>query len=270
MALDPNVTPTAPQSAPTRGSAIENEIPTYRAISPQAVLALVFGVLALFSVTHLIFLVFALAAVVTGALADRKIQRLSDVLTGRRLARAGIALGLVFGLGAPTTWLVQIQIRQAEATKFAKRFTEILKNGSAEEAFWYKQPPALRKGKTPQEIIAEITKGSRDPRMLDRDLAPFRAIKSRLTAAKGEEIHFEKVERHDSEGFDSHAAALLELHGPGSKDFPETEQHALVVMKGSCRNGKMEWWVEGLRFPYTPSTYTAPVKPVDDGHGHAH
>ena len=88
MALDP-------QPRPVASTVIENEIPAYRAISPLAVLSLVLGLLSLLCFTDPSFLVVAALAVTAGLLADRKIQRMPDVLTGRRLAQAGVALGLL-------------------------------------------------------------------------------------------------------------------------------------------------------------------------------
>src|SRR3954447_2179230 len=60
---------------PLAGSVIENELPTYRAISPRAVLSLLCGILAIFSLAHPFFYVFAILAVVLGFTADRNIQR---------------------------------------------------------------------------------------------------------------------------------------------------------------------------------------------------
>ncbi len=66
------------------------------------------------------------------------------------------------------------------------------------------------------------------------------------------------------------ALALFEVHGPGSKEFPEKEQFALAILKGLREGKQYEWWVEDIRFPYKPRTYVAPTKAPDDGHGHAH
>ena len=45
MAIDPNATRTNPDSGPA--SAIENEIPAYRAISPLAITSLILGALSI-------------------------------------------------------------------------------------------------------------------------------------------------------------------------------------------------------------------------------
>ena len=100
--------------SPLAGSVIENELPTYRAISPRAVFSLICGILALFSLAHPFFYVFAVLAVVLGLSADRNIQRYPDMLTGRGLAKAGAAMGLIFGLGVFTVTTVQGYHRVAE------------------------------------------------------------------------------------------------------------------------------------------------------------
>src|SRR5579875_3187357 len=74
------------EEAPPKASAIENEIPTYRAISNRAVFSVICGVLASFSFADLIFLVFAVLAVVLGVTANLAIKRKPDLLTGTRLA----------------------------------------------------------------------------------------------------------------------------------------------------------------------------------------
>ena len=55
VAIDPNVTRINPESNPA--SAIENEIPAYRAISPLAITSLILGALSILSFAHWFFLV---------------------------------------------------------------------------------------------------------------------------------------------------------------------------------------------------------------------
>ena len=78
-------------------SAIENEIPSYRAISRYAVFSLICGIIASFSFASLFF-VFSVAAVILGILAHLGIKKYPDMITGRGMANVGIALGLIFGL----------------------------------------------------------------------------------------------------------------------------------------------------------------------------
>jgi len=271
--------PTEPISSPSPTgtlpvSAIENEIPTYRAISPMAVVALICGIVALLSFAHPAFLLSALAAIVLGIQADRKIRRLSDILTGRELAQAGIALGLVFGLASITTTAVQDWILAREAAKFARIYEKVLSTGSMEEAMWFTQAPRVRTGRTPQDLYAEMRKAMGNSPTMDQTGDKITKIKSEI-ADEGAKLEFSKIEQHGKENLGVYAAALYEMHHPKGKGAHEGEAHdgeefALVVLKGAVVNRKYEWWVEAIAFPYQPASFKPTVAPVDDGHGHAH
>jgi hypothetical protein len=267
VSTDQNVTTRAAEAAPV--SAIENEIPTYRAISPRAVFSLLSGVLAVLSFAHPVFLVCAAAAIVLGILADRKIVRYSDVLTGRGIAQAGIALGLVFGLAAITTTTVQDWILVRAASRFAKAYEGVLAKGTFEDAIWYGQSPLYRSQKTPLEVVNELKKsrpggGS----MFDLEQATLTKLRERI--GQGADVHFQAIEQRGKEGMNVYAAALFELHPGAGQALPAGEDHAMVLMKGMKKNNRYEWWVDQVSYPYKPDSYKAPTKPVDDGHGHAH
>jgi hypothetical protein len=250
-------------------SAIENEIPTYRAISPEAVFSVILGSLAILSFAHWIFLTCAVAAVVMGIVADRKIVRQSDVLTGRGLAQAGIALGLSFGLAMVTIASVQNWILVRQASTFAKTYEGVLNKGSIEDAVWFGQNPLYRTGKSPQEVMTEMKKSRAGGSMFDLEHASLIRLRALLNEG-GADIHFAKIEQHGKEGLNPYAAALYELHREGSKPIPDEERFAMVVLKGMTQKGRLEWWVEKIGFPYQPDSFKPAVKPADDGHGHAH
>jgi hypothetical protein len=268
VALDQNVTPADPEvlSAP----AIENELPAYRAISATAVVGLIAGVLAVASFASPFFLSFAVLAIVLGVYADRKIRHYPDALTGLGLARAAITLGLVFGLASITTTTVQSLIRTMNAARFGKQMVSVLATGSVADAIWYTAPIDYREGKSAIEVYKEILNQSKGPAGLNSRFAGIEAIKKRLTSASGQEIHFVKVEETGSEGLDIVAAARVEIHGPATKEFPDPEQFALLVMRGRTYKGRLRWMLESIAFPYQPNSYVPQAKPVDDGHGHAH
>ena len=73
MPIEPNLTQPTTETLPA--SAIENEIPTYRAISALAVFSLICGVLAVLSFAHGSFLISAAAAIVLGILADGQLDQ---------------------------------------------------------------------------------------------------------------------------------------------------------------------------------------------------
>jgi hypothetical protein len=255
---------------PIAGSAIENELPTYRAISPRAVFALICGFLALFSLAHPFFYVFAILAVILGLSADRTIQRFPDMLTGRGLAKAGAALGLILGLGIFTVTTVQAYFVSQNAIRFANHYANLLKSGGLGDVLLQNIPPSQRGGMTGNDVLEKLTKGKReDSAMIEMKNAPIKNLKRRVEQ-KDQEIHFVRLEAEGGEGLTHFALALYDVHGPTSKEFPNQEEHALAVMKGvpSDTNG-MDWWLEEVRYPYKPNSAVVPeAKPVDDGHGH--
>jgi hypothetical protein len=266
VAIEPNVTPPATQAA--RVSAIENEFPAYRAISPPAVLSLIAGVLAVLCFTHWFFLLFAVAAVVLGLYADRRIQRMPEVLTGRGLAQGGIALGLIFGISSVTTVTVQSVLRELEAKKFMSRYIASLKTGKVEEVMFYQIPPSAREGKTAAQAYEEMTAATPEPMMAEMKTRPVKSMLERLASGSGADVRLSKIEASGVDGMDLFAAVLLELTGPTSEKFPEPTQYALVLTKMRTDRTSSDWWVEEVRFPYKRNTYVPAPKAVDDGHGH--
>jgi hypothetical protein len=267
VSTEPKLTASPEESATVPVAAIENEIPTYRAINPQAVVSLICGILAILSFSHWLFLSCAAAAIVLGIVADRKIVRYSDVLTGRGIAQAGIALGLIFGLAALTIGVVQDWILVREATRFARTYEDVLTRGTSEDALWYGQNPLYRKQKTPTEVATELKKSRPGGGgMFDLEQAPLTRLRQRI--GEGAEIHFAEVEKRGPEDMNVYAAVLFELHAKGSQPLPEGEQFAMVLMKGMKQGRHYEWWVDQVAYPYIPDSYKPAAKPVDDGHGH--
>lgn len=271
MAIDQKVVKESAESTPAPPPAIENELPAYRAISAQAIFSLIFGVLSILSIATPWFLLAAAISVLLGILADRKIQRHPDMLTGRGFAQAGATLGLIFGLGSFTYTTVLDYFRTQSATRYAKAYVEKLKTEPVENLVWYKFPLEVRKEKTPQQVMAELTKAVKDPNMLTVHTGSFENMKRRLKASDNEELRFSKIETTTAQGLDVYAAALLEVNGSGNKAYPEKKQFALLVLKGRPERGKIEWNVDKFEFPYAPATYKPePKQAPDDGHGHHH
>ncbi len=247
-------------------SIIENEIPTYRAISARAVTSVVLGLASVFCFTSLWFLLITVASVWFGWAALRAIKRMPDILTGSSLAKAGIGLGLVFGLSAVTRAVAESAMISYDASQFAKKYTEILKTGSVGEAVWYKQAPEYREEKDAVESEKELreTKNPTTPDMYAQETGPIVAIKNILKDPKAD-IHYVKVETLLVDGLTQYANALLDI------DTPQGEQAALLELtKGP--NGKFgDWRIREIRFPYRKESAMAmPDKKPDDGHGHDH
>jgi Domain of unknown function (DUF4190) len=258
-------------------SVIPNELPTYRAISTLAIFSVVCGVVASFTFAHWFFYVAAVLAVVLGFLAHRKIRQYPDMFTGQGLANAGIALGLIFGLTSATYTAVQTYVRTRQAEKFAKQYAEILESPALADVLTHSIHPDFRKDQTGEAIVKKLESTSpRDRMTLEQKYGQLVALEKRLRSSKDEHVDFVRIERvgeDESNGIEIpiFALALYEMNGPGTKEFPEKQQYAMAILKGRVKGKQYEWWVDDVRFPYTPQSYVPSVaKPVDDGHGHAH
>ena len=194
---------------PHVSSPIENELPAYRAISTRAVFSLVCGVISLLSIASPYFFIFAVLAVVLGFTADRNIQRYPDMLTGRGLAKGGVALGLIFGLGIFTITTVQSVLRSRYASEFAREYADVLKHKGMAELLWLQMPPSQRKGVSPSEVIEKWQKTKRqEAAMMEMKIKDLRELKSRLDSADDQEIHFVKIENEGIDGVALYAQAL--------------------------------------------------------------
>ena len=266
-----NIDPESPDSV------IENELPAYRAISVRAIFSVVCGAIAVFTFAHPFFYLSAILAIVLGIVAHRAIRQHPDMLTGHGLANAGIALGLIFGLGCGTYTTVQTYVRTRLAEQFAHKYEGILQSKSLGDLLWYNLHPDGRKDQTGEQLLKTLeTTKPKDKMMLEQRYGSLLSLNKRLTASKDEHIEFVAIEaigEDDSRGSEMpvYALAVFEVNGPGNKDFPEKRQYALAILKGRPKNKQYEWWVDDVRFPYTPKSYApAATGPPDDGHGHAH
>jgi hypothetical protein len=255
-------------TATPAAAAIENELPAYRAIHPMAVVSLLLGVLSILSFASPIFIAIAVAAIAAGALATQKIRRYPDAFTGRGLANAGIALGLSFGLAAATTLTVTSLVRSSRAKVFAAHYRDVLKKGTKDDLVWYTTPPAGRKGKTPQQIVEQISQGKEQMMYETQNHALFELKKA--VDAPGADIHFVEIEATADDGNMLYANAVYEIHSPEAKNADDKEQFALALMKATEFEGQYAWWVESVQFPYKRGTHVQQAAPVDDGHGHGH
>jgi hypothetical protein len=264
VSIDQNARATVAE--PT-ASAIENEIPAYRAITRGAVFALLLGILSILSFASLYFLAFSALAVLVGWKADRRIQRYPDTFTGRGLAQAGFGLGLVFGLAAVSIVSVQTLFRYVEARGFARKFEEVAQKGSLNDVLWYMQPHASRESVTPEQLVKSL-KGGSNAMMYDQMTANARALKKAIDDDQCT-VHYDGLESHGDDGLSIFAMIRYELHAAKPAKPEDTERFALA----SCRAQKTDkrkyaWVVSDIQFPYRKGTYVAPEKPVDDGHGH--
>jgi hypothetical protein len=261
--------PTEPRI--TAGSAIENEIPAYRAISPGAVAALILGMMSVLSFAYPYFLILPVLAVLIGFRADRKIQRLPDMLTGRGIAQAGVGLGLIFGLCSVSIDGVQGFLRKNQAKQCALEYLDHVKKDTIEQLMWLGQAPARRASTTPEAMAEELRKNPEGEQKFEMQFAGVRGLKQ-AASAPGSEVHFEGIETHGLDGLTPYAGAVFDVHVPNAPTPEQKENSAFVLMKAAQnpKTTRYEWYVESVQYPYKRASYTTPTKPVDDGHGHGH
>lgn len=262
-----------PQAAPEpvatgTVTAIENELPAYRAISTTAILSLILGLVSVCSVVSFWFAIAGVAAVVLGILAEWKIRRYPDVLTGRKLARIGIAVSLLSIISAVTTSTVTDLIVRRQATQFANQYIRTLKEGSLDDVIFYSVPLSMRQGKTPQATVA-TARETLDPEVFQEVFGGPLQVKERLTAAPNEQVRFVRIEKALIEDMLPHVTILVEFTKPGDQDLPDTQRYALLDLMGADM-AATHWRVKTIVHPYTPDSFVIQPKPVDDGHGHGH
>lgn len=262
MSLD---VPSPPAPAEPAVSVIENEIPSYRAISPLAIASLALGVIAAFSFASPWFELAGLGAIILGLRADSKIRRYSDTLTGRGMAQAGIALGMIFALSAMTVSTVRGTMLRRSADRWARAYEQVLRTGTMADVAYHRFDPTTRQDKTPEEMLTNIVQNSTDPSMTEVFLGGLRNIQNRMSRDRAS-VRFLEIERSGYDRLTPWAGALYELEvpEPGGK---EKHEYFLLQLKGSER-GPLQWHIDEVFYPYTRRTYVRKEGPVDDGHGH--
>ena len=246
MASNP-ITPT--KSAEAEVPVIENELPAYRALSRAAIAALVFGVASILTFLWPYFGVLGALAIVSGVAAQGKIRRMPDVLTGTKMANAGIGLGLFFTLSSLTILGVQYWIMDHEAGKFAREYVEALRSGSLDKAIYFESNAAFREGKAVEEVAKEYREGMSKGGMFEMQTQGVRDIQKRLASTPGQSIELGDLIGHDILGMDVYVSYLLVLKGPKSPEFPEETQYATAVLQGNPKGRTYGWLVKSLRFP---------------------
>ncbi len=268
MAIDPSapVKPAHDFGVP----AIENEIPAYRAISPMAIASVVLGLLAALSFADLTFLVAAVGAVGAGVLADRKVRRMPDVLTGRGIAQAGAFLGLIFGLGAVTHDRVDSYLRDRRLNAFADEIIKTLTDGDVTEVMWYKQPPSARAGKSPKELHQQAMSVDRMKRYeYESSVQQVEQLKAKL--ARGGRLRRKGIESAGYQDLQPYGSVLVEIEGLPEPQSPHESNLIALVLRGEKKDGQYKWFLMNLSTDHKRGEgYTPPPKPVDDGHGHGH
>lgn len=296
MATEPHAPP-GPEKLVT-GSPIENEISSYRAINPLAVVSILLALASILSFADEKFLLASLLGVISGVLALRQMKSQPETWTGTNLAKAGIAFSLAFGIAAFTTSRVQTFIVHRKAEHFAKTYLiKAINNPSLDYALWYRLTPRERKELKPTDVKERFGGPGQGPesfRMAAGQVFELHQVIERDPTAK---VEFLKVEQAGYDGITPNALVLLKVHHAASLEkTPPAHSHdhekdgdakdeaeepmpempltlgdyAAALIKNESLNRSDAWWVQDYYYPYKPDSYVEAPKPVDDGHGHGH
>jgi hypothetical protein len=120
------------------------EFAAYRPLVVQAVIALLFGLLAPLALLSPVFWIVPAIGLFFGSWALRRINRDSTALTGRKLAWAGVSLSLLLMVAAPTDWLVYRRVVRDEARQFCTLWLRYLTHDEPQKAHHLTISPMAR------------------------------------------------------------------------------------------------------------------------------
>ncbi len=121
----------------------DQELAAYRVLAGQAVLGLIFGLLAPAALVDPLLWFVPVLGILLSVWAIRRIKK-DDSLTGRKLAIAGLMLSLVFAAAAPTDWLAYRRSLYNEARQFSLLWFEFLAKDEPHKAHHLTVPPQVR------------------------------------------------------------------------------------------------------------------------------
>lgn len=280
MATEPHARPgSGPEAAETEAyvSPIENELPSYRAISPMAVGSLIFGLLSALAYADLKFTIAAVIAIGLGAIALLRIRKQPDVLTGAALAQVGLALGLIFGLSAATITYTQIFLLKQRAEAFVRQeVVPVLNERDLDGALWFRLNPDERRGLSGAQVRAKFADpGNPDPMAFEMSAGPVVTVAKLLEEHPEAQVAFGAIEQTEFTGITPTVLARLEIqqYEPESvqNDLERVERTSIGILLKSQGGAQNEsWWVDDYVYPYKPESYEPKVPSIEEEHGHGH
>lgn len=250
----------ADSNSPSFNAAYE-EIGAYRSLSSLAVLSVVFGILSFlaFAPTPLFLYLFPPAAVILGFIALRRISSAPEVWTGLRLAKVGIALGVICAGGSLGAKFMDSYRIGRHGRIVADRFVNKLKAGDPEGAFWLKYPREARIGfigKTMDDVPGEL------PQQYSSFFTDTAQISEQL--ARGEAtLEFESLENTLSDHDAEYAAVVYRYHSPKE----DTRILVVAASNHAVDSRGRSWYIREHRPGYTPNSF---LESQNAGHGHVH
>ena len=120
------------------------EFAAYRALAPQAVAGLIFGLLAPLALIDPLLCLMPALGLLFSCWALRRIKNDSSALTGRGMAMVGLTISLLIAVAAPTEWLVYRWRVRDEARQFSALWFRYLVQDEPQKAHQLTMPPQRR------------------------------------------------------------------------------------------------------------------------------
>lgn len=120
------------------------EFAAYRALAPQAVAGLIFGLLAPLALIDTLLWLMPALGLFFSCWALRRIKKNAPALTGRGMAMAGLTISLLIAVAAPTEWLVYRWRVRDEARQFSALWFRYLVQDEPQKAHQLTMPPQRR------------------------------------------------------------------------------------------------------------------------------
>lgn len=119
------------------------ELAAYRALAGQAVVGLIIGLMSPLALVDPLLYAIPVTGMLVSYWAIRRIKK-SDLLTGRKIAIAGLLLSLVFVVAVPTDWIVYRRMVRAEARQFSSLWFQFVTHDQPQKAYQMLMPPQSR------------------------------------------------------------------------------------------------------------------------------
>lgn len=134
------------ETAPNRGWTADDEL-AYRPISVMAVISILFGAASVLAFVSKEFWVLPVLGFVISIVTSRTLERAKREYAGQFLAKAGILLSLLFGVGAITKDFTRKLILANQAREFTNRYLDLLLENRVKESFVLAVEPYFRHGR---------------------------------------------------------------------------------------------------------------------------
>jgi hypothetical protein len=223
----PDVHITDPQDA---------EFAAYRVLTGQAVVGLIFGLLAPLALVDPVLWAVPAIGVFFSVWALRRIKRDAATLTGRKLAWAGLSLSLLFAVAAPTDWLVYRRIIRDEAQQFSALWFRYLTHDEPQKAHQLTIAPQYRQPL--DDHLWAFYRNTPRPRQSLEGYVNLPVVRTLLALGPRAVVRFYDTAGQSQEGNEDAVALLYavtyEEEGEKKSFFVAVESHRTKLADGSA------------------------------------